>query len=176
MPMQNTPTLSVPAPALFSGAARKTVRVNAGSDRFGRALQFSDWRFDCKVSAADTAGDYCIYDTLRTAKGGPPMHVHRRQDEWFLVRDGEFKFVIGDEAFRLMPGDTLLGPRGVPHAFVSLSETSALLIAFIPAGTIEQLFHEVSNVNRHRVPTLEDWRTISRAHDVEIVGPPLAAD
>lgn len=176
MPAQNTPTHSIAAPAVFTGAVRKTLKVNAGSDRSDSALQFSNWRFDCKVSAADTAGDYCIYDTLRTAKGGPPMHVHRSQDEWFLVRGGEFKFVVGGETFRLNPGDTLLGPRGVPHAFASLSETSALLIAFIPAGTIEQLFHEVSNVNRHRVPTLEDWRTISRAHDVEIVGPPLAAD
>ena len=60
-----------------------------------------------------------------------------------------------------------LGPRRVPHAFASLSETSALLIAFIPAGTIEQLFHEVSDVGRLCAPTLEDWRTISRAHDVE---------
>lgn len=101
------------------------------------------------------------------------MHVHHSQDEWFLVRDGEFKFVIGDETFQLKPGDTLLGPRGVPHVFASLSETSALLIAFIPAGGIETLFKEVSDVNRLRLPTLEDWRTISRAHDVDIVGPPL---
>ena len=173
MPTQNIATISVPASALLGDRGRKTVKVDAGKDRSGRALQFSNWRFDCKVSAEDTAGDYCIYDTVRTAKGGPPMHVHYSQDEWFLVRDGEFLFVVGDETFRLGPGDTLLGPRGLPHAFASLSETSALLIAFIPARTIETLFQEVSDVSRLRVPTLEDWRTISRAHDVEIVGPPM---
>jgi mannose-6-phosphate isomerase-like protein (cupin superfamily) len=173
MTMQNTAMLSPAAPALLRVGGRKAVKVDAREDRSGRALQFSNWRFDCKVSAEDTAGAYCIYDTARTARGGPPMHVHHSQDEWFLVRDGEFKFVIGDETFQLKPGDTLLGPRGVPHAFASLSETSALLIAFIPAGGIETLFKEVSDVNRLRLPTLEDWRTISRAHDVDIVGPPL---
>lgn len=114
--MQNTAMLSPAAPALLRVGGRKAVKVDARKDRSGRALQFSNWRFDCKVSAEDTAGAYCIYDTARTARGGPPMHVHHSQDEWFLVRDGEFKFVIGDETFQLKPGDTLLGPRGVPHA------------------------------------------------------------
>ncbi len=169
--MATTPSL--PTSAVAADPTRKVVKVDAGRDRNGAPLQISGWRFECKVSAQDTKGEYCIYDTVRTAKGGPPMHVHRHQDEWFLVRDGEFVFVIGEQSFHLKPGDTLLAPRGIPHAFASLSETSALMIAFVPAQTIELLFHEVREVNRTRIPTLEDWRTISRAHDVEIVGPPL---
>ena len=165
--------LQMPRRLLTAAPLGTTVVVAAGEDRFGSALRFSDWRFDCKVSAKDTGGACCIYDTVRTASGGPPMHVHYGQDEWFFVRQGEFVFRIGEQAFRLGPGDSLLGPRGVPHAFTGLSDNGALTIAFVPAGTIEQLFNEVSEVNRLREPTLEDWSTISRAHDVEIVGPPL---
>jgi mannose-6-phosphate isomerase-like protein (cupin superfamily) len=159
-------------PAVVAPASM-AFRVAAGEDRFASALRVSDWRFDCKVSAKDTNGSYCIYDTVRTAKGGPPMHVHHGQDEWFFVREGEFIFKVGDEKYHLGPGDSLLGPRRVPHAFVSLSDNSTLIVAFVPAGTIEQLFHEISEVNRLRIPTIEDWCTISRAHAVDIVGPPL---
>ena len=114
--------------------AAKAVNVAAGEDRFAAPLVFSNWRFDCKLSAKDTGGDLCIYDTARTGRGGPPMHVHRDQDEWFFVREGRYVFRIGDEIFRLGPGDSLLAPRKIPHAFASLSETSSLLVAFQPAG------------------------------------------
>jgi mannose-6-phosphate isomerase-like protein (cupin superfamily) len=141
----------------------RTVKVAAGEDRFGAALRFSNWRFDCKVSAKDTGGAYCIFDTVRIAKGGPPMHVHYGQDEWFFVRQGNFAFRVGDQMFDLGPGDSLLGPRGVPHAFVSLCDDSALTIAFVPAGTIEKLFFEICNVSRHE---FRHWKT----------GPPYPAD
>jgi len=153
--------------------AAKAVNVAAGEDRFAAPLVFSNWRFDCKLSAKDTGGDLCIYDTARTGRGGPPMHVHRDQDEWFFVREGRYVFRIGDETFRLGPGDSLLAPRKIPHAFASLSETSSLLVAFQPAGSIEQLFFDVDRVNRSHPPTLEDWRTIASVHNAEIVGPPL---
>lgn len=156
-------------------ARARTIKVAAGEDRFGTALRFPNWRFDCKVSAKDTDGAYCIFDTVRTAKGGPPMHVHHSQDEWFFVRHGQFAFRVGDQMFHLGPGDSLLGPRGVPHAFVSLCDDSTLTIAYVPAGAIEQLFLEICNISRSRPPTLEDWSEISRGHDIEIIGPPLDA-
>lgn len=161
---------------MMLGEAKRAVNgvhVPAGRDRFGAILQLANWRFECKVSSHDTAGDYCIYDTIRTARGGPPMHVHHSQDEWFYVREGRFIFKIGEETFHLEPGDSVLGPRQVPHAFASLSDASAVMIVFQPAGTIERLFFEISEVGKLRQPTLQDWQDVARGHDVEIVGPPL---
>ena len=68
----------------------KAIQVAADNDRFGGELLFLNGRFDCKVSAKETNGDLCIYDTVRTEKGGPPLHFHHTQDEWFFVREGEF--------------------------------------------------------------------------------------
>jgi mannose-6-phosphate isomerase-like protein (cupin superfamily) len=167
-------------PATLSGDVStrvlEAVKVDAGHDRFGAALQIADWRFDCKISGKDTAGDYCIFDTVRTAKGGPPLHVHHDQDEWFFVREGEYLFQIGEETFHLRSGDALLGPRTVPHAFASLTDKSALMILFQPAGAIEQLFYDVSELSRMRRPTPEDWRCFARGRGIEILGPPLNVD
>jgi mannose-6-phosphate isomerase-like protein (cupin superfamily) len=113
--------------------------VRSGDDRLDKPMDVAGWRFECKVSGQGTAGALCIYDTVRSVKSGPPLHVHRTQDEWFYVRDGELLFRIGEETVSLRPGDSLLGPRGVPHAFAALSDTSALIVAFQPPGAIEQL-------------------------------------
>jgi len=139
-------------------------------------MDVAGWRFECKVSGRDTAGAFCIYDTVRSVKGGPPLHIHRAQDEWFYVRDGEFLFRVGEETFSLGPGDSLLGPRGVPHAFAALCDASALIVAFQPAGAIEQLFGAAWAVSLTRKLGLADWRDIAAPCDVEIIGPPLQVD
>ena len=153
--------------------AQKAVLVDAGTDRFSAPMDIGGWRFECKLSAQDTNGELCIYDTVRSIKGGPPLHMHREQDEWFYVRHGEFLFQVGSERFHLKTGDTLLGPRGVPHAFAALTNASALLIAFQPAGAIEEVFAEVWALSQSRAVGLEDWRTIAGPRAIEIVAPPL---
>lgn len=153
--------------------AQKAVFVEAGADRFGAPMDIAGWRFECKLSAQDTGGALCVYDTVRSTKGGPPLHIHRDQDEWFYVRHGEFLFQVGSERFHLKAGDTLLGPRRVPHAFTALTDASALLIAFQPARAIEEVFAEVWSLSQVRTVGLEDWRKIAGPRAIEIVAPPL---
>lgn len=153
--------------------AQKAVLVEAGTDRLGAPMDIGGWLFECKLSAQDTNGELCVFDTVRSIKGGPPLHIHRDQDEWFYVRHGEFLFQVGGERFHLKAGDTLLGPRGVPHAFAALTNASALLIAFQPAGAIEQVFAEVWALSQSRTVGLEDWKAIAGPRAIDIVGPAL---
>ena len=156
--------------------AQKAIMVETGHDRFDAAMDIAGWRFECKVSAQDTAGSYCVYDTVRSVKGGPPLHIHRDQDEWFYVRDGEFLFRVANESFRLKRGDSLFGPRGVPHAFAALTHNSALIVAFQPAGAIEELFQAAYALSKSRELDLDDWRELAAPRGIEIVGPPLQLD
>jgi mannose-6-phosphate isomerase-like protein (cupin superfamily) len=151
----------------------KGFRVLADEDRFGADLRYLNGRFDCKLSAKDSGGGLCIYDTLRTTKGGPPLHYHNAQDEWFSVRDGEFVFQVGEDVFRLKAGDSVFGPRNVPHAFANVSDTGRLMIVYQPAGAIEQFF---LNGSRLANPSPADLQAHYRAHGLEIVGPPLNLD
>lgn len=104
----------------LSRRAAKTISVAINTDRFSASLDYLNARLDCKISAKDVNGDYCIYDTVRTKPGGPPLHIHHDQDEWFFVSEGEFIFQVGDERFRLTAGDSVLGPRKAPHAFANV--------------------------------------------------------
>jgi mannose-6-phosphate isomerase-like protein (cupin superfamily) len=152
----------------------KGLKVDAGQDRSGKSFTYLGARFDLKVSGKDTDGAMSIYDTTRFEKKGPPLHRHHDVDEWFFVLEGEFKFRVGEEIFRLKAGDSLFGPRGVPHAFVKTSEAPArLLLMHQPAGTMEEYFHTVIGLEN---PTLVQRQALLRKHGMEPVGPPLTPD
>lgn len=145
--------------------------VRTDQDRYNRPITFLNGRFDTKVSAADTGGALCVIDTIRLHRGGPPLHFHIDQDELFHVLEGRFRFRVGDGTYELGRGDFIFGPRRLPHAFVNLTETGRLLIAFQPAGTMEAFFgHQLLD------PRSEEFRVLSRAHGMEIVGEPLPLD
>ena len=107
------------------------------------------------------------------AKGGPARHLHYDQDEWFYVLEGEFQFEVGAERFRLQPGDSLLAPRRVPHVWAFVGEARGrILVAFFPAGKMEAFFREVTKANAMPPQDPGIWR----AHDMELLGPPLSVE
>lgn len=76
-------------------------------------------------------------------KAGPPLHLHRAQEEYFYVLEGRSLFQVGEQKVELKPRESVLGPRGVPHTFVPVGETPAwMLIGFTPAGQMEEFFRD----------------------------------
>lgn len=151
-------------------------RVGAEADRFDEELLIMGGQFRCKVSARDTGGELCIYDTFRHTKGGPALHRHHAQDEWFYVLRGEFIVKVGDVTERIGPGDSAFGPRGIPHAFAMTSEGEGqMLVAFQPAGSMEDFFRGMARFGKEIVPNQE--KVMGRLwadHGMEVLGPPLA--
>jgi mannose-6-phosphate isomerase-like protein (cupin superfamily) len=125
-----------------------------------------------KLSSTDTAGTLFIFEHRNLAKGGPPRHVHHDLDEWFYVVAGEFAIEVGDEKFRLKPGDTLFAPRKIPHAWAAVGPTPGTLLTIAtPAGTFETFLDETTETDS--VPTPADLDAAFAAHGMKVVGPPL---
>jgi mannose-6-phosphate isomerase-like protein (cupin superfamily) len=114
--------------------------VAAGEDRFGHlhSLGFSDLAF--KVGTEETGGNLFMIEHRNLHPGGPPVHLHYHQDEWFCVLEGRVELLVGEKRLTLAPGESVLAPRRVPHTFSSVLPSSHLLIAFAPAGKMEQYF------------------------------------
>ena len=154
---------------------KKGFKVEGGQGHYQEELLIMGGKFNCKVSAKDTNGDLCIYDTIRHEKGGPALHLHHNQDEWFYIIKGEVIVKVGDEMFNLKAGDSAFAPRTVPHAFAKISTAEAqMLLLFQPAGSIEDFFKQMSklgpNIPKDQEHTL---KALWEAHGMEIVGPPL---
>lgn len=118
--------------------------VGIGEDRFGKlhSLGFSDLAF--KVGTEETGGNLFVIEHRNLKPGGPPLHLHFHQEEWFYVMEGRVTFIVGGQKLTLGPGESILAPRRIPHTFSSVVPSSHLLIGFAPAGMMEQYFRDAN--------------------------------
>ncbi|HEV2484882.1 MAG TPA: cupin domain-containing protein [Terracidiphilus sp.] len=145
--------------------------VGSGQDRFGEShsLGFSSILF--KVPARETNGSMFVIEHQNLLKGGPPVHFHLHQDEWFYVMEGEVLFQVGDQRKLLRSGESVLGPRMIPHGFAGVgSKPGRMLIAFTPAGKMEDFFRAIAVPNG---PARD--AEVFRRYDMQYVGPPIKA-
>lgn len=148
------------------------LRIAAGQDRFGEQRGLGISTIEFKVTPQESGGLFVLENTFH-AQGGPARHLHYEQDEWFYVLEGEFLFEVGQERFTLAPGDSLLGPRRVPHVWAHVGAgRGRILVAFMPAGEMEAFFRIVTQANAMSSQDPELWR----AHGMELLGPPLRVE
>lgn len=149
-------------------------KIDAGADRFQKPINLFDGdTFYTKVSAKDTDGDFYAYESSRVKKGGPNLHVHPTQDEWWYILEGEFVIKVGDKMHHVKPGDSVFGPRGVPHAFSKLGEgVGRMLTTFQPAGKMEECFIAISE-GQMKGKTEAEQDDFRKQHGFERVGPPI---
>lgn len=91
----------------------------------------------------DTNGKYALWEALVPPGGGPPPHVHSREEEGFYVLEGEITFTVNGERVVATAGMFANMPVGTPHSFKNESDQPArMLISVAPAG-LEKMFFEV---------------------------------
>ena len=79
----------------------------------------------------------------RQRGGGPPPHVHSREEEAFYILEGEITLQINDQRLVAKAGTFANLPIGSLHSFKNESGKPAkMLISVAPAG-LEQMFFEV---------------------------------
>jgi mannose-6-phosphate isomerase-like protein (cupin superfamily) len=90
----------------------------------------------------DTNGMYAVWEAIVPPGGGPPPHVHSREEEGFYVLEGEITFHVGDKRLVASAGMFANMPVGTPHSFKNESSKPAkMLISVAPAG-LEKMFFE----------------------------------
>jgi mannose-6-phosphate isomerase-like protein (cupin superfamily) len=81
-----------------------------------------------------------------------PMHVHEHEDEYSYVLEGEVGVQIGDDVRYARPGDLVIKPRGIPHAFWNRTDEPARLLEIISPGGFERYFAELAPLLPPQVP------------------------
>src|SRR4051794_7770090 len=95
------------------------------------------------ATGADTNGKYALWEAIVPPGGGPPPHVHSREEEGFYILEGEITFTIGEQRLVATAGMFANMPVGTPHSFKNESAQPAkMLISVVPAG-LENMFFEV---------------------------------
>src|SRR5689334_2800821 len=67
------------------------------------------------ATGKDTNGKYTTFEVIVRPGGGPPPHVHSREEECFYILDGELTLWAGDERIVATAGMFINLPVGIPH-------------------------------------------------------------
>lgn len=153
----------------------KGFKVNSGEARFNKHYNMKGVTvntLDIKISSKDTNGGLAVFEQIGlTPNGGPPLHIHPYQDEWFFVTEGEYYFQVGEDKYILKTGDTIFLPKNVPHAFIQVSEKARTLVSYLPAGKMEDFFKVTDTWTSP--PSKDEVIKVFADHDMKVVGPGL---
>jgi len=108
----------------------------------GEPYWYGESLFEFLVPSAATDGALAVFRSTMPEGFGPPRHIHTREDEVFLVEEGEALFDVDGRILVAGPGTTVFMPRGVPHTFRVRSRVARMLGIMTPGG-FEALFRNL---------------------------------
>jgi quercetin dioxygenase-like cupin family protein len=130
------------------------------------------------VTGEETGGAYFVMEALVSPGGGPPPHIHRREDETFYVLEGTCTFRLDEERIIAGPGDFINVPRGMVHCFRNEgTEAARLIVTFTPGGmenffrdTLEPAYDTTAPVPDNVADVAARYVAAARRYGLEFVG------
>jgi quercetin dioxygenase-like cupin family protein len=103
-----------------------------------------------RKTAQDTNGELLSAELFVSPRGGNPLHVHPRQEEYFKAVSGTFGVQLGQEHRRLREGEEAVVPPGTPHRWWNESddEDARVLVELRPALNSEIFFETLYGLAR----------------------------
>jgi quercetin dioxygenase-like cupin family protein len=91
-----------------------------------------------RQTARDTSGELLSAELVVSPRGGNPLHVHPRQEEYFKAVSGTLGVQVGDEHRSLEEGEEAVVPPGTPHRWWNDTDEEAhVLVELRPALNTE---------------------------------------
>lgn len=129
-----------------------------------------------KASAEDTGGAFLLFEMSIEQGKVTPLHTHPDSDETMYVLEGEILMHIDGSDYPISAGGLASAPRGVPHAFMVVSETARVLCLHTP-GCCQAFYLDASEPladgTRSGVVDFDRVRdSAQRNGGIELLGPP----
>jgi quercetin dioxygenase-like cupin family protein len=90
----------------------------------------------------DTNGKYAIWEAILPPGGGPPPHVHSREEEGFYILEGEVILHVNGKRIVATTGMFANLPVGSLHSFKNESDKPAKMIITVAPAGLEKMFFE----------------------------------
>src|SRR3954451_7362110 len=134
-------------------------------------------RLTFKAQAEATGGALTVVEGTATPGEGPPLHVHRDQDETIYVLQGRYRVRLGDRDVDAPAGAFVFIPRGTPHTWQNVGpDVSRFVATLAPADArFERFFLRYSELPPDERGPDAFARIARDSQGMEVVGPPLGA-
>jgi len=127
-----------------------------------------------KAAGPATGGAFDLFEVTTQPGGGPPEHVHPRNDEAYYLIKGACQVKLGNEIFTATADSFIFVPRGTPHAFGNTSTEPARMLVMVTPGGMQGYFEQLSPLLSGAPKEAEIARILAQ-YSAEVTGPPLTA-
>jgi quercetin dioxygenase-like cupin family protein len=124
-----------------------------------------------RIHGRDTGGVLSAVESHDVPGGGPPPHIHHREDETFQVLEGEYEFTVGGKSFVVKRGATLFAPRGIPHTYRYLGQMPGRLLCVITPSGFEGFFEEIGALTPQQQQDIPRVIEIGKKYGLEFPPP-----
>lgn len=138
----------------------------------GQPLNILGIPLNIRLHGRDTGGVLSVVESHDAPGGGPPLHIHHREDETFQILEGDYEFTVAGKTILAKPGTTLFAPRGIPHTYRCLGRTPGRLMCTITPSGFEGFFEEIGVLSPQQQQDLPRVLAIAQKFGMEIVPPP----
>jgi len=128
-----------------------------------------------RIHGRDTGNVLSVVESHDVPGGGPPPHIHQREDETFQVLEGDYEFMIGGKTILARPGTTLFAPRGIAHTYRYVGKAPGKLMVVLTPSGFEKFFEEVGALSPQQQQDIPRVLEIAKQFGLEILPPPAGA-
>ena len=124
-----------------------------------------------RIHGRDTGGVVSAVESHDVPNGGPPPHIHHREDETFQVLEGDYEFTVDGKSFVATKGTTIFAPRGIPHTYRYLGQSPGRLMCVITPAGFEGFFEAIGALTPEQQQDIRRVITIAKEFGLEILPP-----
>ncbi len=141
----------------------------------GRKLNVLGIPMVIRIHGRDTGGVVSAVESHDVPGGGPPPHIHHREDETFQVLEGEYEWTVGGKTFIAHQGTTVFAPRGIPHTYRYLCQAPGRLMCVITPAGFEGFFEEIGRLTPQQQQDIPRVIELGKKFGLEFLPPPGSA-
>jgi quercetin dioxygenase-like cupin family protein len=128
-----------------------------------------------KARAQQTAGVVSAFESAPSPGEGPPLHIHKDDNEVLVFLDAPFRLKTDDVIREAPSGSFAFIPKGVPHTWQNIGESPGrVLFMFLPGAVgMEEFFEQFAGDVTGAASPTEMFATLAEAAGMKVVGPSL---
>lgn len=130
------------------------------------------------VTPEESKGTLGIVELTGAQGEMPPLHLHHREDETFVVLEGELTLHTPGSSRTVRSGESAFAPKGVPHVYRVESERARWLCVSTPAGFVSFVLAASDPAETSDLPPadrpvdMDRLMAAAEEHGIEIIAPP----
>jgi quercetin dioxygenase-like cupin family protein len=129
-----------------------------------------------KLDGPDTGGALSVVEHPFDVGAMVPPHIHRLEDEFSIVLEGQIGFRSEDQEVVLGPGGYIVKPRNEVHAMWNAGAVPARMIEIIAPAGFEDFFREFVDMTDAGLPDPDRAAALAERYQLPFARPDWAAD